>query len=64
VYIPIFFGLLCCEKPKKIFFFNASNPIKNGGFIMESKKAIYNLIHNNITQSGTYKEKVTSVSGN
>jgi D-alanine-D-alanine ligase-like ATP-grasp enzyme len=32
-------------KAKSIFFFNASNPtIKNGGFIMVSKKAIYNLI--------------------
>jgi hypothetical protein len=32
-------------KAKSLFFFNASNPtIKNGGFIMESKKAIYNLI--------------------
>jgi hypothetical protein len=32
-------------KAKSIFFFNASNPsIKNGGFIMESKKAIYDLI--------------------
>jgi hypothetical protein len=40
----IFFGLLCCQS-KIHFFFNASNPtIKNGGFIMESKKAIYNLI--------------------
>jgi hypothetical protein len=30
---------------KIYFFFNASNPtIKNGGFIMVSKKAIYNLI--------------------
>jgi hypothetical protein len=29
----------------KSIFFNASNPtIKNGGFIMVSKKAIYNLI--------------------
>ena len=30
---------------KSLFFFNASNPsIKNGGFIMESKKEIYDLI--------------------
>ncbi|MDD5151989.1 MAG: D-alanine--D-alanine ligase [Flavobacterium sp.] len=46
VYIPIYFlwGLYSI-KAKSIFFFNACNPlIKNGGFIMESKKAIYNLI--------------------
>jgi hypothetical protein len=32
-------------KAKSLFFFNACNPtIKNGGFMMESKKEIYNLI--------------------
>jgi hypothetical protein len=32
-------------KAKSFFFFNASNPsIKNGGFMMESKKKIYDLI--------------------
>jgi hypothetical protein len=32
-------------KAKSIFFFNASNPsIKNGGFMMESKRKIYDLI--------------------
>ncbi|PWA04465.1 ATP-grasp domain-containing protein [Flavobacterium psychrotolerans] len=46
VYFPIFFlWTYYALKTKSIFFFNASNPsIKNGGFIMESKKAIYNLI--------------------
>jgi hypothetical protein len=46
VYIPVYFlwGYYAF-KAKTIFFFNASNPsIKNGGFIMESKKQIYNLI--------------------
>lgn len=46
VYFPIYFlwGYYAL-RAKTIFFFNASNPsIKNGGFIMESKKAIYNLI--------------------
>jgi hypothetical protein len=46
VYIPIYFlwGFYSI-KAKSLFFFNASNPtIKNGGFIMESKKEIYNLI--------------------
>jgi hypothetical protein len=46
VYIPIYFlWAYYAIRAKTIFFFNASNPtIKNGGFIMESKKAIYNLI--------------------
>lgn len=46
VYIPIYFlWAFYALKSKTIFFFNASNPtIKNGGFIMESKKQIYNLI--------------------
>lgn len=46
VYIPIYFlWAFYALKAKSIFFFNASNPtIKNGGFIMESKKAIYDLI--------------------
>ncbi|MBT9484484.1 hypothetical protein [Sediminibacterium sp.] len=34
-----------CLKAKSFFFFNASNPtIRNGGFLMESKKEIYDLI--------------------
>ena len=46
VYIPIYFlWVFYSIKEKSLFFFNASNPtIKNGGFIMESKKAIYDLI--------------------
>jgi hypothetical protein len=46
VYIPIYFiWSYYSIKAKSIFFFNASNPtIKNGGFMMESKKAIYDLI--------------------
>lgn len=46
VYIPIYFlWAFYALKSRTIFFFNASNPtIKNGGFIMESKKQIYNLI--------------------
>lgn len=46
VYIPIYFlWIFYSLKAKSLFFFNTSNPtIKNGGFIMESKKAIYNLI--------------------
>jgi len=46
VYIPIYFlWAYYSIKARSIFFFNASNPtIKNGGFIMESKKQIYDLI--------------------
>lgn len=46
LYFPIYFlwGYYAI-KARSIFFFNASNPkIKNGGFIMESKKQIYDLL--------------------
>lgn len=46
VYVPIYFQwVFYALKQKSLFFFNASNPtIKNGGFVMESKKEIYDLI--------------------
>lgn len=46
VYIPIYFlWAFYALKARSIFFFNASNPkIKNGGFMAESKKEIYDLI--------------------
>jgi hypothetical protein len=46
VYIPIYFlWAYYALKAKTIFFFNASNPtMRNGGFIMDSKKEIYDLI--------------------
>ncbi|RZJ34020.1 MAG: D-alanine--D-alanine ligase [Flavobacterium sp.] len=46
VYIPVYFQWLWYGiRARSIFFFNASNPsIKNGGFFMESKKEIYDLI--------------------
>src|SRR5215470_2595272 len=46
VYGPIFFyWLWLCLKARSIFFFNTSNPtIKNGGFLLESKKGIYDII--------------------
>lgn len=46
VYTPIYFQYLyyVC-RTRSFFYFNASNPtIKNGGFFMESKKEIYDLI--------------------
>lgn len=40
---PYWFWL--CLKARSFFFFNTANPtIKNGGFLMESKKEIYDLI--------------------
>jgi hypothetical protein len=40
---PYWFWL--CLRARSFFFFNTSNPfINNGGFLMESKKAIYNLV--------------------
>jgi len=46
LYFPIYFlWIYYALKARSIFFFNASNPkIKNGGFIMESKKQIYDLL--------------------
>jgi len=46
LYVPIYFlWAYYAIKAKSIFFFNASNPkIKNGGFMMESKKQIYDLL--------------------
>jgi len=46
VYIPIYFlWVFYALKSRTIFFFNASNPLmKNGGFMAESKKEIYNII--------------------
>lgn len=46
VYIPIYFQYLYYAfRAKSLFYFTASNPtIRNGGFFMESKKEIYDLI--------------------
>lgn len=46
VYTPIYFQYLYYAfRTRSFFYFNASNPtIKNGGFFMESKKEIYDLI--------------------
>ena len=43
VYVPVYiYWIWLCIKARSIFFFNASNPfIKNGGFLLESKKEIY-----------------------
>lgn len=49
VYIPIYFlWTFYAIKSRTIFFFNTSNPsMRNGGFMMDSKKEIYDLIPKN-----------------
>lgn len=46
VYFPVYFQYLYyVVRTRSFFYFNASNPtIKNGGFFIESKKKIYDLI--------------------
>ncbi len=46
VYGPIYlYWFWLCLRARSFFFFNTANPlIKNGGFLMESKKEIYDLI--------------------
>ena len=46
VYVPVYFyWVWLIIKSRSVFFFNTSNPlISNGGFLMESKKEIYDLI--------------------
>ena len=46
VYIPMYFvWFYYAAKARSFFFFNAANPyIKNAGFLMESKKDIYDII--------------------
>lgn len=46
VYLPVYFQyLFYAVKTRSFFYFNASNPtFKNGGFFLESKKEIYDLI--------------------
>ena len=46
VYFPVYpYYLFLSLKARSLFFFNTSNPaIRNGGFLMESKKEIYDLI--------------------
>ena len=46
MYVPIYpIWFLLCLRARSLFFFAASNPrIKNGGFLGESKKQLYELI--------------------
>ena len=46
VYLPVYpIWLFLCLRARSLFFFAASNPgIKNGGFLSESKRQIYDLV--------------------
>ena len=50
MYIPIYFYWFWLSiKARSFFFFSTSNPsIENSGFIMESKKAIYDILPTNL----------------
>jgi hypothetical protein len=50
IYAPIYlYWFWLCIRCRSFFFFNAANPtIKNGGFLLESKKEIYDLIPENL----------------
>ena len=61
VYIPIYFlWAYYALKARTIFFFNACNPtMKNGGFVMDSKIEIYNLIPQHFYPTTKFvKEKI------
>ena len=55
VYFPIYFYRAWLSlKAKSFFFFNTANPnIENGGFLMESKKLIYDQM-----KEGTYPKTI------
>ena len=62
VYVPIYFlWAYYAIKAKTIFFFNTSNPtMRNGGFFMDSKIEIYNLIPKQFYPKTQFiKEKLT-----
>ncbi|MBP9213523.1 MAG: ATP-grasp domain-containing protein [Chitinophagaceae bacterium] len=57
---PIF--ILYCIRARSFFFFSAANPtIENGGFLMESKKKIADLIPANFQPTTLYFEPATNV---
>ncbi len=67
VYGPVYlYWFWLCAKARSFFFFNTANPsIINGGFLMESKKAIYDLIPQQyypktlLFNAGVNNEKIT-----
>ncbi len=65
IYVPIYpLWLYYAIRSRSLFFFNAVNPsIKNGGFVMESKKKVYDLIPQKYYPDTLLVEKVMSRSG-
>jgi hypothetical protein len=63
VYIPIYFQYVYyVVRTRSFFYFNASNPsIRNGGFFMESKKEIYDLIPQKYYPKTVLIENKTSI---
>ena len=69
VYGPIYlYWFWLCLRARSFFFFNAANPsIRNGGFLMERKKEIYDILpkqyypHTVLITAGTAAEKILSV---
>uniref|UniRef100_UPI004049084D D-alanine--D-alanine ligase n=1 Tax=Flavobacterium sp. TaxID=239 RepID=UPI004049084D len=63
VYIPIYFQYIYYAiRTRSFFYFNASNPtIRNGGFFMESKKEIYDLIPQKYYPTTLLIENKTSI---
>jgi hypothetical protein len=58
---PVF--LFYCAKAKSLFFYAAANPtIENGGFLMESKKKVYDLIPDALKPLTLYYEADTNFS--
>lgn len=62
VYAPLYpYWLWLALKARSFFFFNTSNPtIKNGGFLLESKKEIYDLIPHEYYPPTLFFRKKTS----
>jgi len=72
IYAPLYpYWLWLSIKARSFYFLTAANPsIKNGGYIMESKKDVYNLLPANfypetlLFESGTPLEKILTAIGN
>lgn len=64
VYIPMYFvWFWYSAKARSFFFFNAANPtIKNAGFLMESKKEIYDIIPDQYIPKTLFFKKGTPAS--
>lgn len=64
VYIPMYFvWFYYAAKARSFFFFNAANPrIKNAGFLMESKKDIYDIIPESYIPKTVFFKKGSAVS--